>query len=128
MLELGHKEGWAPKNWCFQTMVLEKTLVRLLDYQEMEAVNSKANQPWVFIGKTDAEAPVPWPPDEKSGLIKRPWCWERLKARAEGQKRMRWLDNITDSVDMSLQILWDSGGQRILVIYSPWGHKGSDMS
>ena len=83
-------------------MVLEKTLEKPLDYQKMEAVNSKANQPGVFIGKTDAEAPIPWPLDEKSGLIKRPWCWERLKARAEGQKRMRWLDNITDSVGTSL--------------------------
>ena len=71
MWELDHKEGWAPKNWCFQTVVLEKTLESPLDYKEIKLVNPKRKQPWIFIGKTDAkaEAPVLWPPDLKSLLL-----------------------------------------------------------
>ena len=70
MWELDHKEGWASKNWCFR-IVLEKTLESPLDSKEIEPVNPKGNQPWVFTGRTDAEAAVPilWPPDMKSWLI-----------------------------------------------------------
>ena len=67
--ELEHKEGWALKNWCFWTVVLEKTLERPLDCKEIKPVNPKGNQSWIFIGRTDAEAPVIWPPDVKSWLI-----------------------------------------------------------
>ena len=76
ILELDHKENWAPKNWCFQTVVLEKTLESPLDCKEIKPVNPKGNQPWIFIGRTDveAEAQILWPPDVKSQLIrKRPW-------------------------------------------------------
>ena len=71
MWELDHKEGWAPKNWCFQTVVLEKTLKSPLDSKKIKTVNPKGNQPWIFIGKTDAEAeaPILWPLDAKSQLI-----------------------------------------------------------
>ena len=71
MWELDHKEGWAPKNWCFQTVVLEKTLESPLDYKEIKLVNPKRKQPWIFIGKTDAkaEAPILWPPHLKSLLL-----------------------------------------------------------
>ena len=71
MWELDHKEGWALKNWCFWTVVLEKTLERPLDSKEIKLVNPKGNQPWIFIGRTDAEAetPVLWLPDMKSQLI-----------------------------------------------------------
>ena len=70
MRELDHKEDWAPKNWCLQIVVLEKTLESLLDYKEIKPVNPKENQPWIFTGRTDveAEAPILWPPDEKSWL------------------------------------------------------------
>ena len=70
MWELDHKEGWAQKNWCFWTVVLEKTLESPLDYKEIQPVNTKGNQSWIFIGRTDAEAEVPilWPPDAKSWL------------------------------------------------------------
>ena len=66
-----HKEGWAPKNWCFQTVVLEKTLESPLDCKEIRPVNPRGNQSWLVIGRTDAgaEAPVLWPPDAKNGLI-----------------------------------------------------------
>ena len=90
MWELDYKESWAPKNWCFWTVVLEKTLVSPLDCKEIQPVHPKGKQSWVFIGRTDAEAetPILWPPDAKSWLHwKRPWCWERLRAGGEGDDR-----------------------------------------
>ena len=71
MWELDHKEGWASKNWCFWTVLLEKILETPLDCKEIKTVNPKGNQSWIFIGRTNAEAesPVLWPPDEKSWLI-----------------------------------------------------------
>ena len=71
MWELDHTESWVPKNWCFWTVVLEKTLESPLDYKEIRPVNRKGNQPWIFVGKTDAEAeaPILWPPDAKNWLI-----------------------------------------------------------
>ena len=71
MLELDYKESWAPKNWCFWTVVLEKTLESPLDCKEIRPVNPKWNQSWIFIGKTDAEAEalILWPPDVKNWLI-----------------------------------------------------------
>ena len=71
MWKLSHKEGLAQKNWCFWIVVLEKTLENPLESKEIKSVNSKGNQPWVFIGRTDAEAeaPICWPPDVMSQLI-----------------------------------------------------------
>ena len=71
MWELDHKEGWAPKNWCFQIVVLVKTLESPLDNKEIKSVNPKENQPWIFIGRIDieAETPILWPPDVKNWLI-----------------------------------------------------------
>ena len=71
MWELDHKEGWVPKSWCFQTVVLEKTFESPLDYKEIKPVNPKISQSWIFIGRTDAEAegPILWPPDMKSRPI-----------------------------------------------------------
>ena len=71
MWELDYKESWAPKNWCFWTLVLKKTLESPLDCKEIKHVNPKGNQSWIFFGRTDAEAKVPvlWSPDEKSQLI-----------------------------------------------------------
>ena len=82
MWELDCKESWALKNWCFWTVVLGKTLESSLNCK-IKPVNSKGNQSWIFIGRTDAEAetPILWPPDAKDCLTgKKPWCWERLKA------------------------------------------------
>ena len=87
MWELGHKECWALKNWCFQIVVLEKTLESPFDSKDIKAVNPKGNQPWILIGRSDVEAEAPklWPPDVKSQLTgRKPWCWERLRARGEG--------------------------------------------
>ena len=71
LTKLDYKESWAPKNWCFWTVVLEKTLERPLDCKEFQPVHPERNQPWIFIGKTDAEAEtlILWPPDAKNWLI-----------------------------------------------------------
>ena len=71
MWQLNHKEGWTPKNWCFWTVVLQKTLESPLDCNEIKAVNPKENQPWIFIGRTDAEAPILFPPEAKGRLIEK---------------------------------------------------------
>ena len=68
MCKLDHKEGWVSKNWCFQTVVLEKTLEHPLDCK-IKPVNPKRNQPWLLIGRTEAKSPIHWPPDEKSRLL-----------------------------------------------------------
>ena len=104
---MDHKEGWATKNWFFQTMVLEKTLESPLDCKKIKPVNSKRNQLWIFIGRTvaKAEAPILWTPDVKSWLMRKDWCCERLRAGGEGDDRMRWLDGITDPVNVSVSKL-----------------------
>ena len=89
MWELDHKEGWAPKNWCFE-LWCRRTLVSPLDCKEIKPVNPKGNQSWIFIGRSDAEgeAPILWPPDVKNWLIwKDPDAGERLKAGGEGDNR-----------------------------------------
>ena len=89
MWELDYKESWALKNWCFWTVVVEKTLESPLDCKEIKPVNPKGNQSWIFIGRAGAEAetPILWPPDAKNWTPwKRPWCWERLKAGEGGNR------------------------------------------
>ena len=90
MWELNYKESWVPKNWCFWTVVLEKTLESPLDCKEIQPVHPKGDQSWVFIGSTDVEAVTPntlAPWCEELTHLKRPWCWERLRAGGEGDDR-----------------------------------------
>ena len=89
MWKSDHKEGWALKNWCFWTVVLEKTLESPLDCEEIKPIHSKGNQSWIFIGGTDAEAEAKVASTLATWCVglthwKRPWCWKRLKAEEKG--------------------------------------------
>ena len=131
MWEFNHEENWAMKNWCFWTVVLEKTLKSPLDCKEIKPVNLKGNQPWIPIGRTDAEAETNTLATSCEELThwKRLWCWEGLGAGGEGDDRMRWLDGITDSIDVSLK--WTPGvgdGQGGLACCDSWGRKESDTT
>ena len=128
MWELDRKDDWVPKDWCFWAVVLEKTLESPLDCKEIQPVNSKGNQSWLFIGSTDAEAEVPilWPPDLKNWLIgKDPeagkdWRWEE-KGTTEDEMVGWHLAHDGHEFEQALGV---GDGQGSLVCYSPWGHKG----
>ena len=130
--ELDYKESWAPKNWCFWTVVLEKTLESPLDCKEIQPVHPTGNQPWIFTGRTDPETEtlILWPPDAKNWLIcKDPdsgkdWRWEE-KGTTEDEM-VGWHHQLNGHEFGSTPGVGD--GQGGLVCSSPWDHKESDTT
>ena len=134
MWELNYKENWAPENWCFWTVVLEKTLESPWTARDcrIQPVHAKGNQPWIFIWRTDAEAEasILWPPDVKNCLILKDldagkdWMQE-VKGKTEDEMVgwSHWLDGHEFQ-----QALGVGSGQGSLACYSPWGCKELDMT
>ena len=130
MCKVNHKESWAPKNCCFWTMMLEKTLESPLDCKEIQPVHSKGDQSWVFTGRTDAEAPILWTPDAKRWLTGKDL--DGGKNRGQEEKGMT-EDEIVGCHDWlngheSEQALGICDGQGNMACCSPWGCKESDMT
>ena len=132
MWELNYKESWAPKNWCFWTVVLEKTLESPLDCKEIQPVHPKGNQLWILIGRTDAEAeaPILWPSHEKNWLTgKDPHAGKDWRQEEKGftENEMvgwhHWLNG--HELEQTLRV---GDGQGGLVCYSPWGCKELDTT
>ena len=127
MWKLDQKEGWEPKNWRFQTVLLEKTLESPLDSKEIKPVHPKENQPWIFSGRTvaEAEAPIPWLPAAKIWLIRK----DPDAGKNWGQEEKGTTQN--EMVGWHHWLNWhefeqtqgDSEGQRSLACCSPWGHR-----
>ena len=130
MWELDHKESWELKNWCFWTMVLEKTLESSLDFNKINLVNPKGNQSWLFIGRTDAHTPIFWPPHAKNWLIgKDPDAGKDWRKEENGTTEdemvgwHHWLDG--HEFDQALGV---GDGQGSLACCIPWGRKESDIT
>ena len=132
MWELGYKEGWVPKNWCFWTVMLEKTLESPLDCKDIQPVHPKGNQSWILTGRTDAEAetPILWTPDAKNWLI-----WKDPDAGKDWRKEEKGTTE-DEMVGGHHQLNghefgwtpWVGDRQGGLACCSPWGHKESDTT
>ena len=132
MWELDYKESWAQKNWCFWTVVLEKTLESPVHWKEIKPVNPKGNQSWIFIGRTDAEAetPILWPPDVKNWLLgKDPDAgkdWRQEEKRTTEDEIVGW-HHWVDGHEFE-QVPGVGDGQGSLASSSPWGCKELDVT
>ena len=130
MWALDHKEGWMPKNWCFWTVVLEKTLESPLDCKEIQPVSPKGNQSWIFIGRTDAEASILWWPDVNSQLIKKDpdagKDWRQEEKWTTEDEMVGWHHRL-DGHEFE-QAPGDGEGQGSLACCSPWGCKELDTT
>ena len=132
MWELDHKESWAPKNWCFWTVVLEKTLACPLDCKEVQPIHPKGNQSWIFIGRKDAEAEIPilCPLDAKNWLIgKDPDAgkdWGQEEKGTTEDEMVGWHHQLDGHEFEQAPGVGD--GQGSLVCCSSWGHKELDTT
>ena len=128
MWELDSEESWVLKNWCFWTVVLEKTLESPLDCKEIQRVHSKGNQSWIFIGRTNAEVetPILWPPDVKNWFI-----WKDPDAGKDWRQEKGTTEDEMVGWHHCHGFAWTLGvgdGQRGLASCSSWGSKESDMT
>ena len=132
MWKLDYKESWAPQNWCFWTVMLEKTLESPLDSKEIQPVHPKGNQSWIYIGRTDVETetPILWPPDGKNWLIEKdPGAGKDWRQEEKGTNREwdGWMASLTQWTWVwAISGSWCWTGS--LECCSPWGHKESDMT
>ena len=132
MWKLDYKESWAPKNWCFWSVVLEKTLESPLDCKEIQPVHPKGNQSWIFIGRTDAEAetPILWPPNVKSWLLgKDPDAgkdWRQEEKGTTEDEMVGWYHRLNGYEFEQAPRVGD--GQGSLACCSPWGPKELDTT
>ena len=131
MWELDCEESWVPKNWCFWTVVLEKTLESPLDCKEIQPVNPKGNQSWIFIGRTDAEAeaPILWPPNANWLIGKDPDAgkhWRHKEMRTTEDEMFGWHHRLNEHEFE--QALGVGDGQESLACCSSWGCKESDTT
>ena len=128
--ELDHKKGWVQKDWCFWTVVLEKTLESPLDCKEIKPVNPKGNQSWIFVGRTDAEATILWSPDAKSRLIRidpdTGKDWRQEEKGTTEDEMVGWHHQLNGHEFE--QALGAGDRQGSLACCSPWGHKESDTT
>ena len=130
--ELDYKESWSPKNWCFWTVLLEKTLESPLDCKEINPVNPKRNQSLIFMGRNNAEAgaPIIWPPDVKNWLIEKDpdagEDWRQKEKRTTEDEMVGWHHQLDGHEFEQAPGVGDTQGS--LAYFSPWGHKESDMT
>ena len=130
MWELDNKESWAPKNWCFWTVVLEKTLDSPLDCKEIQPVHPKGNQSWIFIGRTEAEVPILWPPDAKNWLIGKDSDagkdWRQKEKGIAENEMVGWHHQLHGHEFEQAPGVGE--GQGSLACCSPWDYKQSDST
>ena len=132
MWELDHKESWVPKNWCFWIVVLEKTLESPLECKEIQPINPKGNQSWLFIERTDAEAeaPIVWPPVARGWLIRKDpdagKDWRQKEKGITKDEMVGWHHRLEGHEFEQAPRVGDGWGS--LACCSPWGHKESDMT
>ena len=132
MWDLDHKESWVLKNWCFWTVMVEKTLECPLYCKEIQLIHTKGNQSWIFIGRTDVEAetPILWPPDAKKWLIRKDSdagkSWRQKEKGMTESEIVGWNHQLDGHEFEGTPGVGD--GQESMVYCSPWGHKELDMT